>query len=369
MSVILKIEKLAKRYGTTEVLRDISLTMEQGEFLVFIGPSGSGKSTLLSCIAGLNEVSEGTIHIGGRDMTDIAAGKRDIAMVFQSYALFPTMTVAGNITFGMRVRGVDKSTRHQKLLAVTKNLKMEHLLNRRPSELSGGQRQRVAMARALVRDPQIFLFDEPLSNLDAKLRVSMRSEIKRIHKKLGASMVYVTHDQVEAMTLATRIVVLNEGIIQQIGPPGELYNRPANIFVADFMGSPAMNLLRARVCRRERGLEIIVQRGAKGSFTLLDHRPPKSLDTARDTELIFGIRPEAVAYKPHLKDPDNTVLLEVEQVALTGADTFIEIDCGNTMLMARLAGDTTIGPADEVPFSFNMDKVSYFHKKDGTRFL
>ena len=246
MSPILNIQSLSKNYGAVEILKDVNVAIDPGDFLVLVGPSGCGKSTLLNCIAGLEPISGGSISIDGRDMTQVSPKDRDIAMVFQSYALYPTMTVAKNITFGMKVRGVDAATQARKLAEVARQLQIEPLLDRRPGQLSGGQRQRVAMGRALVRDPKLFLFDEPLSNLDAKLRVSMRSEIKKLHQNLGATMVYVTHDQIEAMTLATKIVVMKGGVVQQIGTPAEIYNHPANLFVADFMGSPAMNLIPAR---------------------------------------------------------------------------------------------------------------------------
>ncbi|RYE75504.1 MAG: ABC transporter ATP-binding protein, partial [Hyphomicrobiales bacterium] len=242
---VLEIRNLEKRFGLVEVLKSISLEMKDGDFLVLVGPSGCGKSTLLNCIAGLEETSGGQIVIAGRDVTQVPPRDRDIAMVFQSYALYPTMTVAENIGFGMKVRHVPKAEQETKIGEVAKLLQIGHLLGRKPGALSGGQRQRVAMGRALVREPVLFLFDEPLSNLDAKLRVELRGEIKRLHERLGASIVYVTHDQIEAMTLGTRIVVLNHGVIQQIGTPAEIYERPANLFVADFMGSPPMNLIPA----------------------------------------------------------------------------------------------------------------------------
>ncbi|SHJ63342.1 carbohydrate ABC transporter ATP-binding protein, CUT1 family [Ruegeria lacuscaerulensis ITI-1157] len=260
MAPILDIKNLYKNYGATEILKDINISIEPGDFLVLVGPSGCGKSTLLNCIAGLEPISGGTLSIGGKDMTHVSPKDRDIAMVFQSYALYPTMSVAKNITFGMKVRGVDQATQDAKLKEVASLLQIEPLLNRRPSQLSGGQRQRVAMGRALVRDPKLFLFDEPLSNLDAKLRVEMRTEIKKLHQTLDASIVYVTHDQIEAMTLATKIVVLKGGVVQQIGTPAEIYNRPANLFVADFMGSPAMNLIPARVQRNGTGTQVSIAR-------------------------------------------------------------------------------------------------------------
>ena len=247
MQPALQTRGLAKAYGAIKVLHDIEIEMAKGEFLVLVGPSGCGKSTLLNCIAGLEEITSGTLMIGGRDVTQEPPKDRDIAMVFQSYALYPTMSVGENIGFGMKIRKVPKAQMDAKILEVAMLLQIDHLLDRNPSQLSGGQRQRVALGRALVRDPKLFLFDEPLSNLDAKLRVEMRAEIKRLHKTTGASIVYVTHDQIEAMTLASRIVVLKGGVVQQIGTPQEIYDRPANTFVADFMGSPPMNIIPAEV--------------------------------------------------------------------------------------------------------------------------
>ncbi len=270
MAPILEIQNLYKNYGSLEILKDINVSIDSGDFLVLVGPSGCGKSTLLNCIAGLEPISGGKLSIGGQDMTNVSPKDRNIAMVFQSYALYPTMSVAKNITFGMKVRGVDQSTQEAKLAQVAQQLQIEPLLGRRPGQLSGGQRQRVAMGRALVRDPKLFLFDEPLSNLDAKLRVEMRTEIKALHQNLAASMVYVTHDQIEAMTLATKIVVMKGGEIQQIGTSAEIYNRPANLFVADFMGSPAMNLIPAKARSNDDGTYIEILRKDGEPIVLTD---------------------------------------------------------------------------------------------------
>ena len=243
----LSVRNLSKRFGSVEVLKGIDLEVETGEFVVLVGPSGCGKSTLLAMIAGLETVSSGEIAIGERVVNDVPPKDRDIAMVFQSYALYPTMTVRQNITFGMECRGVPKAEQNAAVARVAQLLQIEGLLQRKPSQLSGGQRQRVAMGRALVRDPTLFLFDEPLSNLDAKLRVEMRTEIKKLHQTLGETTVYVTHDQVEAMTLASRIAVMHQGRLQQFDVPRTVYERPANMFVAGFMGSPAMNFLPAEI--------------------------------------------------------------------------------------------------------------------------
>ena len=243
----LSIRDVYKRFGPSEVLKGISLEMGSGDFTVLVGPSGCGKSTLLNIIAGLDRQSSGSIEIGGRAVDDIAPKDRDIAMVFQSYALYPSMTVRQNITFGMECRNVPRAQREEAVSRVAGLLQIEALLDRKPAQLSGGQRQRVAMGRALVRDPLLFLFDEPLSNLDAQLRAEMRMEIKQLHQRLGSTIVYVTHDQIEAMTLATRIAVMRQGVVQQFADPETVYNRPANLFVARFMGAPPMNTLPARL--------------------------------------------------------------------------------------------------------------------------
>src|SRR5450755_3109000 len=243
----LSIRGLSKRYANLEVLKGVDLDIESGEFTVLVGPSGCGKSTLLNIVAGLDRPSAGIVEIGGRVVNDIPPKDRDIAMVFQSYALYPSMTVRQNITFGMECRHVPRAQQEAAVANVARLLQIEPLLDRRPSQLSGGQRQRVAMGRALVRNPILFLFDEPLSNLDAKLRVEMRMEIKRLHHRLGTTMVYVTHDQIEAMTLATRIAVMNKGVIQQFADPQTIYDKPANLFVARFMGSPPMNTIPVRI--------------------------------------------------------------------------------------------------------------------------
>src|ERR1700735_2923858 len=290
----LEIRSLRKKFGSLEILKGIDISLEQGGFLVLVGPSGCGKSTLLNTIAGLDSITSGEIRIGGQVVNNLHPSKRDIAMVFQSYALYPNMSVAQNVAFGMEMRGVPKPQRDKAVASVAKTLQIEHLMDRRPSQLSGGQRQRVAMGRALVRQPQVFLFDEPLSNLDAKLRVDMRIEIKRLHQQTGTTIVYVTHDQIEAMTLATKIAVLKDGELQQVGSPYEIYNSPNNLFVADFMGSPAMNLLEGKVAHTNGLPQIVLERH--------DHQPivlpiPTSADAAKladGAKVIFGIRPEAV---------------------------------------------------------------------------
>lgn len=363
MAPILDIQNLYKNYGATEILKDINISIEPGDFLVLVGPSGCGKSTLLNCIAGLEPISGGTLSIGGKDMTHVSPKDRDIAMVFQSYALYPTMSVAKNITFGMKVRGVDQATQDAKLKEVAALLQIEPLLNRRPSQLSGGQRQRVAMGRALVRDPKLFLFDEPLSNLDAKLRVEMRTEIKKLHQTLDASIVYVTHDQIEAMTLATKIVVLKGGVVQQIGTPAEIYNRPANLFVADFMGSPAMNLIPARVQRNGTGTQVSIARAGGDPIVLTDTR-----DLRLPEEVILGLRPEDIAeagFRAGAGVQEATCLVDMVEPA--GADTYVVSELGGKQVTARLHAETSAKAGQMLNLAFDMSKVSYFAKDTGER--
>src|SRR6476619_7203518 len=292
----LSIRTLSKRYANLEVLKGVDLDIESGEFTVLVGPSGCGKSTLLNIVAGLDHPSDGTVEIGGRIVNDIAPKDRDIAMVFQSYALYPSMTVRQNITFGMECRHVPKAEQEKALANVARLLQIEPLLARKPAQLSGGQRQRVAMGRALVRDPLLFLFDEPLSNLDAKLRVDMRTEIKQLHQRIAATIVYVTHDQIEAMTMASRIAVMNHGEVQQFAAPDTVYNRPANLFVARFLGTPPMNTVPARLARDGDSVAAIVGAGQPGQATL--PLPTETAAAARaymDRGVVLGIRPECIS--------------------------------------------------------------------------
>jgi multiple sugar transport system ATP-binding protein len=359
----LDIIALRKRFGALEILKGIDISLEKGGFLVLVGPSGCGKSTLLNTIAGLESISSGEIRIGGRAVNDVHPSQRDIAMVFQSYALYPNMSVGENIAFGMEMRGVPKAEREKAVAAVAKTLQIEHLLKRRPGQLSGGQRQRVAMGRALVRQPSIFLFDEPLSNLDAKLRVDMRIEIKRLHQTTGSTIVYVTHDQIEAMTLATKIAVLKDGEVQQVGTPAEVYNRPANLFVADFMGSPAMNLLEGKVTKSGADAAIRLERR--------DHPPillpiPNSADGAKlsdGAKVIFGIRPEAVNDAESVDSNAKSVIhfdAEVEIVEPAGADTYVVTRAAGKELTARMRADTSVKVGDNHTFAFNLDKAVLF---------
>ncbi len=364
---ILSIENLDKSFGSIKILKDINVSIQQGEFLVLVGPSGCGKSTLLNCIAGLEETTGGDIKIGGRSMVGVSPKDRDIAMVFQSYALYPTMSVAKNITFGMKVRGTPEAEQQAKLEEVAGLLQIDHLLDRKPSQLSGGQRQRVAMGRALVRDPQLFLFDEPLSNLDAKLRVEMRTEIKRLHQTLGASIVYVTHDQIEAMTLATKIVVMKDGVIQQVGSPNEIYNQPANMFVADFMGSPSMNLIPAKASASGDGAEIVVEQPGSKGLTLKLNRGIKGLNgTAKD--VVLGLRPENIT-DPVSAVSENSQLADcqIDVVEPAGSDTFVVTNLGGKQVTARLRADAQVIAGEQSSLAFDLTKASVFEPESGAR--
>jgi multiple sugar transport system ATP-binding protein len=359
----LEINGLRKRFGSLEILKGINLTLDKGGFLVLVGPSGCGKSTLLNTIAGLESITSGEIRIDGAVINDLHPSKRDIAMVFQSYALYPNMSVAQNMAFGMEMRGVPKPERDKAVAEVAKTLQIEHLLNRRPSQLSGGQRQRVAMGRALVRQPRVFLFDEPLSNLDAKLRVDMRIEIKRLHHQTGTTIVYVTHDQIEAMTLATRIAVLKDGELQQVGSPYEVYNSPANLFVADFMGSPAMNLIEAKVSRANGATSIVLERPNASKIAL---PTPVSADETKLRDggaVILGIRPEAVS-DPESADRNSKNIATfnslVDLVEPAGSDTFVVTTIAGKEVTARMRADADVRPGQSVAFAFNLDKAVLF---------
>jgi multiple sugar transport system ATP-binding protein len=365
----LEIKHVKKRYGGTDVLKGIDIAIEQGDFLVLVGPSGCGKSTLLNLIAGLDQLTEGEIWINGVMVNALHPSKRDIAMVFQSYALYPNMTVAENVAFGLEMRGVPKPDREAAVADVAKILRIEHLLKRKPSQLSGGQRQRVAMGRALVRKPQVFLFDEPLSNLDAKLRVEMRTEIKRLHQSMGATIVYVTHDQIEAMTLATQIAVMNAGAIQQLGSPKEIYNRPTNTFVAGFMGSPSMNMIPATLTNGGGGLAVQIAAGNGAPISLRLPADGSGAHAAPGRAVILGLRPEAVT-DPDAADRTGAVTdadCHVEVVEPAGSDTFAVTRLGGVEVIARMRADTDLKPGQTAPFAFNMEKAVLFDPQSGNR--
>ena len=354
-----------KSYGSTKILHDISIGLQDGEFLVLVGPSGCGKSTLMSIIAGLEEPTGGLLRLEGRDITQVAPAERNISMVFQSYALYPNMTVAKNIEFPLRMRKVEKSVRDERVKSVSRLLQIEHLLERKPKQLSGGQRQRVAIGRALAREPQLYLFDEPLSNLDAQLRVDMRTEIKKLHQRLKATIVYVTHDQIEAMTLATRIAVMKGGVLQQLGTPYEVYNRPANTFVAGFMGSPRMNLVKARLASQAGQLALSFQEGAgtRVMIELPSSVVPAALAGYAGKDVIAGIRAEAVSLAtPNMVagPSQRFVDAKVEVIEPTGADTLVVIDLGGHEFTVRLEPDVTLHTGQTLRFLVDLSKLVCF---------
>ncbi|MDH3662059.1 MAG: sn-glycerol-3-phosphate ABC transporter ATP-binding protein UgpC [Alphaproteobacteria bacterium] len=358
----LSVDGIEKKFGATEVLKGIDIEIESGEFLVLVGPSGCGKSTLLNLIAGLESITAGEIRIDGDRVNERHPKDRDIAMVFQSYALYPNMSVADNMAFGLEMRGMPKAERDAAVAEVAKLLQIEPLLARRPAQLSGGQRQRVAMGRALVRDPKIFLLDEPLSNLDAKLRVEMRTEIKKLHQRLGATIVYVTHDQIEAMTLASRIAIMNAGELQQLGTPRELYDRPTNIFVATFIGSPAMNLIPATLALTEGSVTVAIGKGDTQEATL----PLPSDDGLQEhvgRDVILGLRSEHITDTPVADGDGQTrspLTCHVEVTEPTGPDTLALIRIGDIEAMARLGADTPIRPGKAARLSVDMAKACLF---------
>jgi len=336
------LKSVEKWYGDVQVIKGVDLEINDGEFVIFVGPSGCGKSTLLRMIAGLEETSRGQVMIDGRDATAEPPSKRGLAMVFQSYALYPHMSVAENMGFSLKTAGAPKAEIESKVAEAARALRLEEYLDRRPKDLSGGQRQRVAIGRSIVRDPTAFLFDEPLSNLDAALRVEMRYEIAKLHEQLTSTMIYVTHDQVEAMTLADRIVVLSTGKIEQVGSPKDLYERPGNLFVAQFIGSPKMNVIPCAVS----GGEFSLEGGRSG--------PAPGADGA----VHLGIRPEAITLGPSGTGQVDGV---VDLVEYQGADNFLVVDCGPVgKLTVRAGGEEMIRVGDTVGLSFAEGKAHFF---------
>ena len=358
----LSISRLYKRFGAVEVLKGIELEARTGEFVALVGPSGCGKSTLLAMIAGLETVSQGEIRIDGTLVNSVAPKDRDIAMVFQSYALYPTMTARQNITFGMESRRVPKAEQDQAVKRVSALLQIEPLLNRKPGQLSGGQRQRVAMGRALVRDPKLFLFDEPLSNLDAKLRVDMRTEIKKLHLRVGKTTVYVTHDQIEAMTLASRIAVMHQGAIQQFDEPQAVYDHPANMFVAGFMGSPSMNFIPAELANLDNkpAVAIALQGGETATLPLLQN----PVSRPADGKVVLGVRPEHLfRYSESLKAQKPALAMltaPVEVVEPTGAETHAVLKVGEREILGRFDPDHAPRLGELLPLGIDMSHACLF---------
>jgi len=347
------VRKLSLRLGGKSIIRDLDLQVEPGEFLVLLGPSGCGKSTLLHGIAGLVDPDAGSIEIGGRDMTEADPSERGIGMVFQSYALYPTMSVRDNMSFGLRIAGTPKAEITRRVAHAAAMLQLDALLDRKPAQLSGGQRQRVAIGRALVRQAQVFLFDEPLSNLDAKLRAELRRELKLLHQTLGSTMIYVTHDQVEAMTLASRIVVMEKGQVQQVGTPLEVYERPVNRFVAGFLGAPAMAFVEGAL-------------DAAGRFSAgplsITPGPGCCQPGAADRAAVLGVRPEHVLIRA-----DGPLDGEVSLVEPMGNHQVVWIRCGATQLASLVHDDTVCTPGQAVRFAIDASRVSLFEPLSGNR--
>jgi multiple sugar transport system ATP-binding protein len=353
-----ELKGISKVYeGNVRAVENANIVVEDKEFVVFVGPSGCGKSTTLRMVAGLEEITEGELYIDGELMNDVPPKDRNIAMVFQNYALYPHMSVYENMAFGLRIKKVPKDEIDRRVKDAAKILDIEKLLDRKPKALSGGQRQRGAVGRAIVRNPKVFLFDEPLSNLDAKLRVQMRAELSGLHLRLNATMIYVTHDQVEAMTMANKIVVMKDGFIQQIGSPLYLYNYPENKFVAGFIGSPPMNFLAVKVLE-EGGLILLDE----GSFKIKPD--PSHIDYLKNCvgkEVFFGIRPEDLDYIEN--DQPNNFSVNITVVEPLGADIHLWLSTGTQALVARTAPDHTFNVGDSVKFVPRMEKARYFDRE------
>ena len=353
----LKIEELSKNFGTTEVLKKINLEIDEGNFLVLLGPSGCGKSTLLNIIAGLETINEGNVFIDDYNVSKVEPKDRNIAMVFQSYALYPSMNVKENMVFGLKQAKTSKEKIEEQLTKVSSFLQVDELLNRKPSQLSGGQRQRVAIGRALVREPRIFLFDEPLSNLDAKLRVEMRREIKKLHQKLKTTVVYVTHDQTEAMSLGTKIAIMNHGVIQQNESPEIIYNKPSNTFVADFIGSPSMNLIKGKLNENSDKISFTAE-GANFDIPINSY-DFNNTSELNNKEVYFGIRPEHIYFK-RSNEGDFEVNLRADLSEYIGHEQIMTFDLANQELLAKFPSTIKIELNKETKLYFDLTQVSLF---------
>ncbi|WP_416798444.1 ABC transporter ATP-binding protein [Ciceribacter azotifigens] len=358
-----------KKFGSVEVIKGVDIDIEDGEFIVLVGPSGCGKSTLLNLVAGLETLTSGDIRIGDDVVNDVPPKDRNIAMVFQSYALYPTKSVRDNITFGMQTRGTAHDLQERALADVSQLLHIDQLLDRKPGQLSGGQRQRVAMGRALVRNPDVFLFDEPLSNLDAKLRIEMRTEVKKLHLRLGKTIIYVTHDQIEAMTLASRIAVMDNGHIRQFGTPEEIYENPVDLFVAGFMGSPSMNIMRGRVVRNGGTVIEVTDEEGTVRFPLSASQTEKVANRIGE-EVYLGMRPETITHRgAHGTDDGETFVFErkVDVVEPTGPDTMLVFTLGGMEAIARVRPEEKVKPGEFFSFEVNMAKAKLFDAENGNR--
>jgi ABC-type sugar transport system ATPase subunit len=362
-----ELRNVVKNFGKHQVIKGVTQIVPDGTFLVIVGPSGCGKSTVLRLIAGLEELSGGQILIGDRDVGQLEPKERDIAMVFQNYALYPHMNVRGNMNYGLKVRGIPKDEQERRIAMAADMLGLAEYLDRTPRQLSGGQRQRVAMGRAIVRDPSVFLFDEPLSNLDASLRNQMRVELRRLHERLGTTSIYVTHDQVEAMTLAKRIMVMNLGQVEQFGTPDDVYLRPATVFVARFIGSPSMNILKAHLAGGKLSF-------AGGREVALHAAEDQKLDECRDGEVLFGIRPED--FVPMPEGGPQTLPCKVELTEALGADTLVHCSLADSqggvmregeLLIARLDGTIRPRPGDTLNMSVRPGRVHVFNAQTRKR--
>ena len=361
----LELRNVNKSYGKglPDTLKNIELKIDDGEFLILVGPSGCGKSTLMNCIAGLETISGGAILVDDADISGMSPKDRDIAMVFQSYALYPTMNVRDNIAFGLKIRKMSAAAIDEEVARVSKLLQIEHLLTRKPGQLSGGQQQRVAMGRALARRPKIYLFDEPLSNLDAKLRVEMRTEMKLMHQRLKTTTVYVTHDQIEAMTLGDKVAVMKDGIIQQFGTPKQIYNDPANLFVASFIGSPPMNFIPLRLQRRDGRLLALLDSGQARCEL------PLGMQDAglEDRDVIVGIRAEQIVLAPAEANGLPVIRAEVQVVEPTGPDTLVFVSLNGIKVCCRLAPDDAPAVGQSLNLQFDPAKVLLFDANTGER--
>ncbi|MCK8087993.1 MULTISPECIES: ABC transporter ATP-binding protein [Vibrio] len=364
----LDLKQIRKTYrnADNETLKGIDISIDSGEFLILVGPSGCGKSTLMNTIAGLENISSGEIVIDGVDVAQVEPKDRDIAMVFQSYALYPNMTVRGNIAFGLKIRKMPQEEIDAEVNRVAEMLQIEQLLDRKPSQLSGGQRQRVAMGRALARRPKLYLFDEPLSNLDAKLRVEMRHQIKRLHQKLNTTIVYVTHDQIEAMTLADRIAVMKDGELQQLGTPQEIYTKPNNMFVAGFMGSPSMNFIKTMVDLDEEQNPIIKVVGTADQEHHI--RLPQSMRDQDGKELVIGLRPEHITEQEGDDVSASTKLdLQLEVLEPTGPDTIAMVKVNDQEVACRLSPEFEVSVGQMAPLHFDLSKAVFFDAQTEAR--
>ncbi len=351
-------KNVTKKFGDVVALDDVTIEVEDKEFLVLVGPSGCGKTTALRCLAGLEEVTDGEVMIAGEVVNDIAPKDRDIAMVFQSYALYPHMSVFDNMAFGLKLRKVPKDDIRSRVEDAAEILGIRSLLDRKPRELSGGQRQRVAVGRAIVREPKVFLFDEPLSNLDAKLRVQTRAQISKLHQRLQTTFIYVTHDQTEAMTMATRIAVLNKGVLQQMDTPQQLYDYPANLFVAGFIGSPSMNFFDGKIVNEDKALFVDLN-----SFRVkIPEDRQETYEELVDKDVIFGIRPEDI-HNPEYAPPSiiaESVDAEVDVTELMGNEIFLYLLNGDHNFVARVDPRTRVEMGDKIQVAFNMDNMHIF---------